>query len=67
MATKWCDGYGLAGPALVSIGRVMDTTRPCLTNPAAALRTSAVTRFRVPSSSSAPQRPQLQKRFRYSS
>ena len=42
-----------------SYGSAMEMVLPVLTNPAAAITISGVTRLRVPRSSSGPQRPQL--------
>ena len=47
--------------------QAQDTLRPCRTARAAASRTSSVTWFRVPRSSSSPQRPQFDNVSKYPS
>ena len=56
----WRTGAGLSADASVSRARAHETVRPVRTVAAAAAVTSGVTRFSAPSSSSAPQRPQLE-------
>src|SRR5437588_5600464 len=55
----WATGVGLSSAGWVGRGREHDTVRPDPTLPAAAAVTSAVTKFRAPSWSSSPHRPQL--------
>ena len=58
----WCaTGAGLSADETVSSGRAHDTERPARTVAAAAAVTAGVMRFRAPSWSSSPQRPQLER------
>src|SRR6185436_20616336 len=50
----------------VTMGRAQLTLTPSVTSRAAAMRLAGVIRFTVPSSSSAPQRPQFDSERRYS-
>src|ERR1700704_5859192 len=60
-------GVGLLGAGFLGNSRLIDTARPLRTNPATFTRFSGVIKLTAPTWSSAPQRPQLRRSFRYDS